>query len=288
MSGEFRPPWFELDSGLRASLAALAEAQTRAMEAQAAMSRSVQTVVSQIPWNTEIAERWRGFAQAAAFNLLKTMGPLAETMASIGRLHALVSRIEQAGWLPHYTTPFTAISEAADDVDVRGLIENHYRENWTDVRKQFLRQLRGYDVDEEAKETFAEALGAHEHGFFRSTCRLLFPEIERVVRTDLLDGKPGTRAGVIELQEAASQMGLSEINPGGLAGFTLYMKLAEHLYVNVYTKEDLQKVASDAVPNRHAAIHGLVAYKTFQNSMNVLIMGDFIFQVVAAAKTRVD
>jgi hypothetical protein len=64
------------------------------------------------------------------------------------------------------------------------------------------------------------------------------------------------------------------------------MKLVEHLYVNVYTEEELQKVARDAVPNRHAALHGLVPYKTFQNSMNVLIMGDFMFQVISSAKNN--
>ena len=44
---------------------------------------------------------------------------------------------------------------------------------------------RGTTVDDEAKTTFGEALNAHEAGFYRSVCRVLMPEIERVSRVEL-------------------------------------------------------------------------------------------------------
>ena len=37
------------------------------------------------------------------------------------------------------------------------------------------------------------------------------------------------------------------------------------------------------VPNRHASIHGLVSYSTFKHSMNMIIMADYIFQILTSA-----
>ena len=43
---------------------------------------------------------------------------------------------------------------------------------------------------------------------------------------------------------------------------------------------------ADAVPNRHAAVHGLVVYRSFKNSLNTLFMTDYVFQIVNAVKKR--
>jgi hypothetical protein len=40
----------------------------------------------------------------------------------------------------------------------------------------------------------------------------------------------------------------------------------------------------DPVPNRHTAIHGIVVYSSFWNSLNVIVMTDFAFQLMAAIK----
>jgi hypothetical protein len=44
------------------------------------------------------------------------------------------------------------------------------------------------------------------------------------------------------------------------------------------------KLESDPVPNRHAAIHGLIVYNSFWHSLNVIFMTDYAFQVVTALK----
>ena len=56
------------------------------------------------------------------------------------------------------------------------------------MREHIENRLAGYKIDAEAKATFREALDAHESGLHRCVCRVLFPEIERVLFTKLFGG----------------------------------------------------------------------------------------------------
>jgi hypothetical protein len=40
----------------------------------------------------------------------------------------------------------------------------------------------------------------------------------------------------------------------------------------------------DAVRNRHAALHGIVTYNSFKNSLNAIFLADYVFQVIHAFK----
>jgi hypothetical protein len=213
--------------------------------------------------------------QAFAENFERTVGPLV-------RYHAKIQRIEKAGWLPHYTLPMDLISD--DEGNVSAVIEHHYRTNWTDIQQQFLKSIDTLNLDNEAKAAFSEALCAHEHGLYRATCRVLFPEIERLARIELLGGSAENIASLKELQDAAGELGLSEMVVPGLAGFALYRRLAEHMYLPVRTAEEIEKFDRDSVPNRHASIHGRVVYKTFQHSINMLVMADFLLNAIATIK----
>ena len=68
---------------------------------------------------------------------------------------------------------------------------DYYTDNWVEVRTQLESRLSSYDIDDEAKATFREALGVHEAGFYRAVSRLLFPEFERLFRAALFDGCAG-------------------------------------------------------------------------------------------------
>jgi hypothetical protein len=69
-------------------------------------------------------------------------------------------------------------------------------------------------------------------------------------------------------------------------GLNLFRRLTKHLYENVRTEPDRQRFAQDPVPNRHAAVHGLVIYSSMQNSLNTIFMADYIFQVISFLKNR--
>ncbi len=216
-----------------------------------------------------------------------TWQPLAPMFAALAKHQAFCSRIEQAGWLPHYTTPLAEIQDVTDVEKLNEILNEHYENAWPSVRQMFEERLVSYEIDEEAKTAFSEALDAHEAGLFRTAVRAVFPEIERIVREELYGGEGDRIASVPKLIQAAGEMPAGSTDePGGLFGLTLFGKLYEHLYANTLTEEDLRRCVADPVPNRHAALHGRVSYRTRQNSINALIMTDYIFQVVCAVKNN--
>jgi hypothetical protein len=131
---------------------------------------------------------------------------------------------------------------------------------------------------------------AHEHGLHRSVCRHLFPEIERVVRTELyenaLENIISTRGSPNRprfLREIGEVLVLGEL-PFGYFGFKLFTRLNEHLYLSIWDEAQRERIKADPVPNRHAAVHGLVIYKSFKNSLNTIIMTDYVFRIIHVLK----
>ena len=191
--------------------------------------------------------------------------------------------LEQSGWLPHYTTPFSLIENIIDAQGLGNLLEKYYIDNWAQVKSEFRKHIAKLNVDEEAKATFYEALEAHEHGLYRTTARTLFPEIERIARgKQRYSGNIPNIASLIEIRKAAGNLGLSELGPpeGGpvLAHFA---RMSHHIYEHVRTSEAVVSLDSNPVPNRHAAVHGLISYKTMQSSLNSLIITEFMYRIIS-------
>ncbi len=191
--------------------------------------------------------------------------------------------------------PLQLIEECADDpARLADSIRRYYRENWVDVRETLIRHIDSYKVDTEAKDAFREALIVHEHGCYRVVPRYLFPEIERVARVELYKGTLGKmrepRGKKFEvmgfLQEMAGELPVGEVLPRGYFGLRLFERLTDHLYAHVGNEQRRKRMEADAVPNRHAAVHGLIAYRSFENSLNTVLMTDYVFQIVAAVKRR--
>lgn len=191
--------------------------------------------------------------------------------------------IENSGWLPHYTSPFDQIELHHAPDAVGEVIDRYYRENWEEVKAQFIIKLATYNVDDEAKETFVEALQLHEKGHYRAVVRLLFPEIERVARKEVYDGKMGI-ASLKELREAAGHsLGLSTF--GSIQySLNLFSRVSKHLYEHVTDQAAIERYTNDPVPNRHASLHGIVIYKKVNNSMNAIIMAEMMLAIVSDLK----
>nr|WP_314434005.1 hypothetical protein [uncultured Brevundimonas sp.] len=211
--------------------------------------------------------------------LTEPMRRLSEFMAVHGRRHKL---LEEAGWLPHYTTPFERLDETDDAVEIGRMLEAHYVAEWPTVRSAFLEHLARYDIDAEARAVFRLALDLHEQGHYRAVSPLLFPEIERLARIRLHDGQLKGFTSQRRLRERAGRLSPGVTEPSGIHGLQLYQRLDDHLYKPVDTIEDVEAARLDPVPNRHAVLHGLIAYGTHQNSLNALIMMDFVFQIFSA------
>ena len=206
----------------------------------------------------------------------------------IQRQAEAVKVLEASGWLPHDTTPFSVLDDGkADPIEVDRMITDFYATNWEGIECAIEEKLEMYEIDSEAKDAFREALTAHRHGLYRSVCRLLFPELERLSWLELHGGVTPTKVtSQHKLIERVGRFTLPEleIGMGGLFTFSLFKTLKKHLYAKAEGIARLQELEVTDVPNRHACVHGLVVYKTAKNSLNTIFMADFLFWVIHAIK----
>ncbi|MCY4485892.1 MAG: hypothetical protein OXF11_02115 [Deltaproteobacteria bacterium] len=216
--------------------------------------------------------------------------------------------LARAGWLPHYTMPFGAIAKSHEEGDkISSTILDYYDENWETVRGRIERRLVGYEIDAEARATFREALDAHESRLHRCVCRVLFPEIERVLFTKLFGGLLGNKQ--ITYDEyirtlTGENRHIEDFIIDGLFDLSVFGHLTkavrekdrrrlgkEHvsgadamifgIFSNVKDEARRQSLARNAIPNRHAALHGLVSYSSSQHSLNTIFLADYMFGVVS-------
>jgi hypothetical protein len=241
-----------------------------------------------------VGKVWRAAVQSS-------FAPFQQVFARIAEERKKAELVERTGWLPHYTTPFHLIDvEAHDEAFVQALVTEHYADRWDAVEAQFLENLNAYSIDGEAKATFKEALDAHRHGLFRAVPRMLFPEIERVACNEIYGGKrtifEETPKGKQKAINITSLPGISEAARDLPAhellsyefGMQLFTKMEEHLYARVGDDaEQIARFANDAVPNRHASLHGIISYSSSQNSLNALMMADFMFHLISRVKQYV-
>ena len=213
------------------------------------------------------------------------LGSVATAARRLARHAQRARALDKSGWLPHYSMPFDRMEECAGDADaIHKLLCRHYGERWSDVHQDIEARLAEYDIDEEAKATFVEALDAHEAGFYRNVCRVLLPEIERVSRLELHADRLDRITSQPLLHELTARLPIPAVEPSGFLALNLYRRISEHLYEHVDDENSRQRLANDPAPNRHAAVHGLVAYSAMQNSLNTVFMADFIFQAISVLK----
>lgn len=228
----------------------------------------------------EVALQVRAFTKHAQANIVPFLTIMKE-MAAREELFALISR---AGWLPHQTTPQHLLNSTMPLAEVHQVLNDFYANETDRVEQSFFESLNRYALDDQVRSTFTEALKCHRMGCYRATVRLLFPEIERVACIQLYDETHRGKASLPDFAELVGRLPLGQF-PDVEAPLQLFEKLEGHMYMSVWDKTALQKVADDPVPNRHAAIHGFVDYSCMQNSINALIMADFMFQLFSTLKS---
>lgn len=208
---------------------------------------------------------------------------LKEVLRAASIEDANCKRLESAGWTPHATSPWhLAKNESLDPDQLKRAVEHYYSSEWDKVGSLFVKNVDQYDIDDEAKATFGEAISAHGLGLYRCAPRVLFPEIERVSRVEIHQGQNKIITSQQDLQNLIGRMTPAEMAPLGMAGFRFYMKLTHHVYLR--TDELSDSALTDPVPNRHVALHGLAPYSTAQNSLNAIIFADYIFKAISKIK----
>ena len=160
----------------------------------------------------------------------------------------------------------------------------HYRETWTDFRRETELDTHHYLVDRDTKETVIQALEAHENGLYRLVSPTLMAEIERVVRLQL-------KGNIMERHPNVKKTILSEVDELPMSSFhdltssiMQYEALEGHLYERIKDETDRVRFADNLIPNRHAALHGLVPYSSEKSSLNSIFLIDFVLHTITEAK----
>ncbi len=275
-------PVFDLCQGLRQAMQPFADLQEQIVKIQAQIRKSHEQ-------NLAVVREIQGHARFTSAVAKLDLGPLKAVAEQLANDVRRAQAFDTAGWLPHHSTPLDQVEKCAGDSDtIHALLSSYYKERWREVRQNIETRLTEYGLDEEAKETFGEALTAHEAGLYRSVCRLLFPEIERVARKELHCDKMERITSQHVLRKVAGCIPISAMEPGGFLGLNLFDRLSNHLYETAYDEDARQRLARDPVPNRHAVVHGLVVYSSMQNSLNAIFMTDYIFLVISLLKVLED
>ncbi|MGO9134378.1 MAG: hypothetical protein ACLP8A_10075 [Methylovirgula sp.] len=220
---------------------------------------------------------------------------IAEFLDKLGAAYLHYEFVKQSGWVPHGTLPAHLIEQSNSDPKLfTDLVDAYYEEKWPSVRREIEARVASYPIDDEAMAAFTEALAAHEAGLYRMVPRGLFPEIERVARTELYGGVLGTIPspdGKYQwqvwhhlIQSAGEKLSLSDMDPHLFNAFRLFEFFSEHIYTQVKSLEDQKRFAADPVPNRHAALHGLVPYRSSKNSLNAIFMAEYLLHVICLLK----
>ena len=239
---------------------------------------------------TDFAKRHRALALGLspfAGELAKMKRALGQSVSPIARVFSamnLGSVLEKNGWFPHYTMPEDLIAENQGNPAFNEVLIDYYRRNWPTVRQSIERRLGTYLVDNEAKEAFRECLDAHENGLYRLVCRSSFPEVERIIRIEINHNNVGQFSVQNLVRQHFDDLPVS-VFPNSKFGFAGYRQFTEHLYAPVKDDADRQRFSSHPIPNRHAAIHGLIPYSSEQSSLNSIFIAEYVFQLITAQKS---
>ena len=275
---ERRTSVFEVLARLHAAMRPLAELQREIEAIRPRLPRldEQETAITRIvQGQRRLAEAMKGFR----------LEPVVAVAGKLARHARNAQKLDAGGWLPHHSTPFDRVDACeGDSSELNAVLLRYYGESWPEVRRGIESRMTGYTVDDEAKATVGEALEAHEAGLYRSVCRVLMPEVERVARAELHDGSLERITSQKRLRKLSGRLPLFSVDPPGLYSLNLYRRLSNHLYDHIGGEEDLQRFACDPVPNRHAVVHGLIVYSSMQNSLNAIFMADYIFLVISVLK----
>ena len=210
--------------------------------------------------------------------LSEVIRPVLPHLVAFARFSRIVDAVGCTGWVPHRSVPLNKVEPLINDVtSLEKYLASYYEQHWTYIRQDISSRLHGYHVDDETRDTFREALEAHDNGHYRCVCRVLFPEIERSIRSRFNVVEIGTNLSRRKIRDVLNGTTLGEVITGDPLAYSRFRLLVQHVYEHV-DGEGVQKVEEISTPNRHAALHGLVTYSTKKHSINMILMFDFMLE----------
>lgn len=189
-----------------------------------------------------------------------------------------IDALDEAGWLPHPAINIRDFGHG--DPSVAAQAEPRYREASEQIEMQLLNDLILGGYSAATVEPLREAIAAHRQGLYRASTRLVFPALEALIRTEIVGNRWGSHTRLTPLRKLFMSEGLSTSFPRPvLISVKLWEKLDAHCFDKVDTPEAFERFAASGVPNRHACMHGVIDYCTFQHSVNALILAQYVIQL---------
>ena len=239
----------------------------------------IPTLAAGLPQISLLNSLVRTLVTAHHFNVFSLSPTLVEFFESFRK----GMQLENNGWSPHRTFPRHLLTEI-DSSDVTDeIILDYYRDNWVWIREIIEEDISEYLVDDDAKGALHQALVAHEKGLYRLVCATLFAEMERALRVCLYDNQVGRISIVKQIKDNFGVLP-SAVFPDRALGLVGFRQLINHVYESIPTDADRERFSDSPVPNRHAAIHGLVTYSSEKSSLNTIFIAAYFFQLLTATK----
>lgn len=200
------------------------------------------------------------------------------------RYLAASAQMKSAGIIPHQTAPWADFDHLSAE-SFPAIVLEHYSANWDRIEQAFSDEVSLHKISDETRLAFTEALHCHRNGFYRASVLTLLPAIEREFRLAAQIGPSFQAASLKELREKIKDVPYIDINrPIGPA--YLFGIFDTHLYESVKTQDDVDRFMKNPIPNRHAAIHGLVSYTSSLNSINAIILAEYLFFIISKVRSR--
>ena len=191
---------------------------------------------------------------------------------------------ETSGWLPYRTVPFRLhfVEHPKPRSEAYLSISKYYEDSAHEILQDIETRVESYEIDREAVAVMREAIQAHRTELYRSVCRVLLPEIERVIRTDLLQIEKLTSINQQDIRRRLEQQHLEDVVIDSPHDFVLLGIFHKHLFAPVKNN----KPGNESVPNRHAGVHGWIAYSSRKQALNAIICADYVFRLVSSLKCQ--
>ena len=228
----------------------------------------------------QIAEKQKARQEA----LRSALNPWATEIMTGGTIWRMHDRAHETGWIlcpdvsdfDGYQNILKNSGEDHETLDRS--ISEFYSANWPRIDSSLRSEFSTYSLDELSKSAFCEALTLHGAGKYDLVPRILFPEIERVMRVKLFNNSQGTIGSTAMIYKLGNKYSWWEVmwrNP--IAHHILFGELMHWVFAN---QKKRGTVTTHCVPNRHEVIHGLDITLTFKDSVNMLLFSFFIMGVM--------
>ena len=191
--------------------------------------------------------------------------------------------LEEHGWFPHYTMPEEIFAKGDEGSDFDNQLLSYYRQNWREVQETLKKNLFTYLVDDATKAIYCQAIAAHDRGDCDLVPRALIPEIERIVRMELYrNAVGGFQVGKLIYDCFADAP--PSIFPDRSFMFIGFELLTGHIYESIKDEDTRLQFSKHPIPNRHATLHGLIAYSSEKNSLNSIFVTEYVMQLITTWK----